>query len=856
MQLQADLGDRAGAVSTYHHCASVLDRELGIDPDLATRRTLDRLLARVPRSVAPYQTIEPVAGRSGLAAAKLYGRSREFGVLQSVWQSAAGGRPSLAVVRGDAGVGKTRLVTEIAEVARLQGAVVASSQCFGTSGRLALAPVADWLRNPGVQSATAALDPVWRVEVDRLVPPASKDRGEPAVGSRAMVDAWQRHRFFEGMARALIGVGRPTLLCLDNLQWCDQETLAFLTFCLGLSTDAPLMVAATVRNDNPGEAPELEAWTARMRATGMLSELSLGPLEVGETALLAEAISGRALSEDETRLLQAMTGGFPLYVVEAARTTADLGSTTLPAGDLTAVLRNRLDQVTPVVREVAGLAAAVGRNFTLDLLTEASDLDADTVVQGVDELWRRRIVREFRDGYDFSHDLLRETAYAQVSPPKRWLLHRRIAQGLELLHVNGTDAISAQLAEQYARGGRPERALAYYRRAADVAANRFAHVEAIRLHKEALAIVLSLPTGRDRDRQELGVLEAMAAPLTARYGYAYQELQQTLLRSITLAEALDRQDTLLTSLIGLWSSQFVQGNIDGGKHTVTRVLTMIEPDSELSGAAHFAYAGLAVSLGRPVAALRHFELAAAQNRGPFSLSIGTRPDVHGTAWSAHAHWLVGHEDEALANCRKAIEMARAAEHPFSLAVGLAYGSITYQMRGELVELAATVGELRELCDRYDFAYYREWGMILDGWCRTDESGIELCERGIRDLRSEGAFARMPYWLALHADVLMRVHRPGAARSLLDAALVDGQARHDLWWIPDVMRMRAALDDPEAATARLRSAARMAHDHGSIALARRCENDLAGRGVPPSTPTVPQPRDPNVGSRTVRERPHS
>ena len=82
------------------------------------------------------------------------------------------------------------------------------------------------------------------------------------------------------------------------------------------------------------------------------------------------------------------------------------------------MLRNRLDQATAAARQVAGLAA-VGTNFTLDLLTEASDLDAGIVVGAVDELWRRRILREFGDGYDFSHDLLRDTAYAQVSAPKR-----------------------------------------------------------------------------------------------------------------------------------------------------------------------------------------------------------------------------------------------------------------------------------------------------------------------------------------------------------------------------------------------------------------------------------------------------
>ena len=130
------------------------------------------------------------------------------------------------------------------------------------------------------------------------------------------------------------------------------------------------------------------------------------------------------------------------------RGRADAGSTSLPAGDLAAVLRNRLEQASVPAREVAGLAAAVGADFTLDLLTEASNLDAGTVVGAVDELWRYRIMREYRDGYDFSHDLLRETAYTLVSPPKRWLLHRRVAQALELLHPDDADTVSAQLAEK------------------------------------------------------------------------------------------------------------------------------------------------------------------------------------------------------------------------------------------------------------------------------------------------------------------------------------------------------------------------------------------------------------------------
>ena len=171
--------------------------------------------------------------------------------------------------------------------------------------------------------------------------------------------------------------------------------------------------------------------------------------------------------------------------------------------------------------------------------------------------------------------------------------------------------------------------------------------------------------------------------------------------------------------------------------------------------------------------------------------------MHGTACAAHAHWLLGHDDDALSSCDDAISLARAIDHPYSLAVALAYGSITHQMRNDLPRLTGTATELRELCDRYGFAYYREWGLILDGWAAGDEAGIELARRGIGNLKSAGSFARMTYWLSLLADLRARCGQPGAARATLDAALAAGYAHDDRWWLPEVLRMRAAYDDAEA-----------------------------------------------------------
>ena len=155
------------------------------------------------------------------------------------------------------------------------------------------------------------------------------------------------------------------------------------------------------------------------------------------------------------------------------------------------------------------------------------------------------------------------------------------------------------------------------------------------------------------------------------------------------------------------------------------------------------------------------------------------------------------------------------------------------MRHDLPALKDAAGELRELCDRYGFAYYREWALILDGWSRTGEQGIGLAQQGIANLKAEGAYARMPYWLSLLADLLAGNDRPDAAQDTLDAALAAAQAHDDLWWLPEVMRMRAAYDQEQAAIARLRSAAQLASAQGSVALLRRCEQDLAGHGVLPA-----------------------
>ena len=449
--------------------------------------------------------------------------------------------------------------------------MVATARCFGTPAGWRSHPVADWLRTPAVQ---AALAPRWtRCGGPRST--GSCPSGRPPAGTGRARGRWSTPGSGTGSSRGWpapcsASAGR-LLLVLDNLQWCDQETLAFLTFCLRpgarrAGDGRRRRCATTIATASPGLGEWLRPDAGRRAA----HRAGAGPLGRGRHRPRSPtAIAVAPLAGPTRRCCRPTTGGFPLFVVEAARAAGDRAGAR-PVGDLAAVLRNRFEQVSAAAREVAGLAAAVGRDFTLDLLTEASDLDAD-------DGGRTRSTSSGGGGSCASSATATTSPTTccarrptgQVGPPQRWLLHRRIAQGLELLHADDTDEVAAQLAEQYARGGRGERALGYYRRAAEVAAGVFAHAEAIRLHKQALAVVRA-HAGRSRQGRP-GAGGARGHGRTAQ-----RPVRLLLRRAAADAGTVDRarpgarpQGRLASGLVALNTSQFVQGR-DRGQHTGRR----------------------------------------------------------------------------------------------------------------------------------------------------------------------------------------------------------------------------------------------------------------------------------------------
>jgi class 3 adenylate cyclase len=783
---------------------------------------------------------------SGSELSPFTGRDRELAELRRMLEIVVNGEGQVVGLAGDPGLGKSRLAWEFCRLAE-DDAAVADGRCRPYGAAIAYLPLFELVRNACGIAADDAAD-LAGTKIERKIKALELDvslahylrhafglpTGDPGVA--ALDPVALRARTFEALRGLLVAEAghRPLIVLIEDLHWIDRTSEEFLAGFVDELASVPIMLLVTYR---PGYSPP---WPGK----SFTSQLALRPLSpAASEKIVASILIGR--DRTAAAAIAERGEGNPFFLEELARATRDQADEEGVAVPETVqqVLAARIDRLTADQKAALQVAAVLGREFSLDLAEEVWDGDVPLEAR-LQELKGLEFLRERHGGPEriflFTHALTREVAYDGMLEARRRELHGRAGASLADSHASQRFEHGELLAYHYSRSAVPARAIPYLAAAGARAKDRYANEEAIRLYRKALSIVGNLPAGSDRDRRELEILEAVGPPLTARYGYAPPEVQRTFERTVALAESQGRKDSMVAGLVALWSSRFVQGRTADAYQIANRALSIVDPSSRLKGQVHLVVGGSAVSLGRPAEGLRHLKLAGDLTDRPAWLITGVRPDLFGRVWAAQAHWLLGHDTEALSGCHQGIELARSIDHPFCLAVALAYSCVTYQMRHDLAALREAVGELRELCDRHGFAYYREWGLILDGWSRTGEQGIGLAQQGIGNLKADGSYARMPYWLSLLADLLAGSDRPDAARDTLEAALATAKERDDLWWLPEVMRMRAVYDEEQAAISRLRSAAELALAQGSVALLRRCEHDLAGHGD-----QAPAPRHPTT-----------
>jgi DNA-binding SARP family transcriptional activator len=818
MRLYTLKGDRPAALRVYHDFAARLQRELGIAPDRALRDQAARLKAAEARP--PAQAAERGRERSDLLP--LVGRTREWHALLEAWRRAASGNPHLALILGEAGIGKSRLAEELLGYLSRQGIATARSRAYAAEGRLSFAPITDWLRSPTVCDAIDRLERPWLTEVARLLPELLSQHPDLPPPS-PLTEYWQRRRFFEALARAALAGGGPLLLLLDDMQWCDTETLEWLRFLMHFDPRARLLVVATARSEEL--TPEHPASTLidALRSDDQLTDISLGPLDAAETAKIAEHLIGRALEVTQATRLYQETEGNPLFVVEMMRfgsiagdlmasptssgTVAALGSPILPP-KIYSVISHRLAQLSADARALAELAATVGRAFTTDVLASASDLSEDAFDRALDELWRRRIVREASGSshtlaYDFSHDKIRDVAYAEVSPAQRRRLHRRAAQALEQVNPHDLDAVSAQIATHYDKAGMAAQAVEFYRRAAGVAQRVYAYEDAIALLRRGLSLVHQIPDPHARAVQELQLQLDLASPIRITQGWASPMLELPLERAAELSAQVGDADRQARAQVNLAFFYIVRAEFARARELNERLLSRLRsPDADA-----YIVMARANKVGWLLMQTGDWEAAEAEYwraREAYDESqhathialVGADLGVLNIALASHALWFRGLADQALQRGQEALALANRLAHPFSQALALSYLATQYVFRREVEPTLAYATQAYDLAERYNVAYYRAWSDVLIRWamakCAPDRAMAARIQQALDDFHATGGRLRLPLYLSLLAECLDDSGATEAALAALDEAFECSERFDERWLDAELYRLRGEL----------------------------------------------------------------
>ena len=803
----AHLGDRAGASRAFRECETVLDTELGVRPSEATLATYKASIGRVESVDGTSPVVRLGHQEVGDEDAPLVGRSRELDALRAAHASASTLGLRAVWVRGEAGIGKTRLVQEFSRAIELEGGPVTRAAAYPTLGALAYGPIIAWLRSAALERPIAAASAEARAELRRLLPELGPSGA--SVDERTLTESEVRQRLHDAVISVLSHPDAPSVYVLDDLHWGDRETIDLLSSLLARSTSRALVVG-TIRTGEAGPDHPLQRLEPRLFATGRLEILELEPLQLEETGDLVRQLLGRHVSSEDVQSLHRETEGNPLFIVETARSgrrwgdasPIEVGRDTL-SPRIRAVIEARLGLLSAESRAVTQVAATIGREFTTELLVAVSPLDEHATLRGLEEAWRRRLVREGPEGsWDFSHGKIREVAYRTTSPVRRRKHHERIAQVLERVASGGGPAAAVtldQVALHHDLGGSVAKAVEWYRHAARVAME-VSGLDAVRqLLGRALELVERLPYERARDEQELEMRLSLGSVLVALEGYGRAETVDTYERARVLCERLERTVTP-PILRALALAALARGDLDAGARFGDELATAAERDSDPVARVEGAYVSGIMAFWKGDLAESERRLAdsvAWYHEGHHRTHVLLYAQDPAVACRSRLAWTLWHRGrvvEALARRDEALALAERQGDPWGLAYGLWFTLFVAIENGDLPRLDSQATMLKRIATTHRLLYA---DTVADGFLGYLEAARGDARAGIARMRGTLADTRwigMEYVLKLQTLYLLAKAAAGAgdwrtARTAVAEAL-DYIGGTESIWIPPLLHIEA------------------------------------------------------------------
>ena len=519
MHIHAALGDRDRVRRQYRMCADILTRELGVEPSAETESLYHQLTAVRPEPIGEWHGRRPATARLPVSRPvdqlqlPLLGREPELAVLRTCLDQAIAGQGGLLLVAGEAGMGKTRLVTEFIrhsqEMAATQAVPIRwlSGRCYRPE---ACAPYTMWsdalrpLLTADWQPLLTGLPTVWRQQLARLVPEMA-----PAAGDiEGATAAESRLRLLQGTVQGLAHLTQSATLLLffDDLHWAGEDSLALLHYAVRHLAGYPLLIIGTYRPEVAIDNPHLNHLLSAASDVAAPAVLRLKALDREVVGRLLTYLGLELPSDLPDRLYQ-HNGGNPFVLLETLRTLLEAGHLKRePDGRLVEVKRQDLPVSQPVQdlirtrlatlgeeqRRVLNAAAVIGRPFSLPLLRRVSGQPEPQLLDLVAQLLARSFLQEKDESgphksLDFQHHYFRQVIYQELDAVRRQALHHRVAQALLARYRSRPPAITEEVAHHYEQAGDAQ-AITYLVQAARQAEELFALAHAVELYSRALTL--------------------------------------------------------------------------------------------------------------------------------------------------------------------------------------------------------------------------------------------------------------------------------------------------------------------------------------------------------------------------------
>ncbi|MEO0802073.1 MAG: BTAD domain-containing putative transcriptional regulator [Cyanobacteria bacterium J06642_2] len=499
MALYGEMGDRSTALQLYHRCMTTLQTELGVNPSPITAGIYQKLLlaeeeseTRLFKPVSVPPTLQ--ADDSGSASSSefiplplsppssartLVGRDDLLPTLEQ-WLLSSIGKPApLLLLTGEPGIGKTRLLEALEDVAERHH----WQSCWGS------AFAAEQLRSYGV----------W---IDLLkTAPFSECRSKLENASGDLRDLGQ---FLDDIVQGLSATAsseQPLLLLFDDIHWLDDASTTLLHYTFRLLGQGPLRVACAAREQELQDNSPVLTLVKALRRAKRLQEVAVPPLSSEAVAalvkpLLSQNLAGSAAHPLDSHQIYTDSGGNALFALEAARARTQENS------DLSGLIDERLQRLDGAARDLLPWAAALGRRFNPETLALAASYPTMQFLTAMEQLEQQQIVCpvhsnhvEMQGNYDFIHDLVRQAAYNQLSPPRRRIIHGQLAKTLEAQMVD--DNLASQVAYHAGLAGNHTLAAQASTAAAVRSLRLFAYKNVLQLVAQGLNHCQFLPS-RDR----------------------------------------------------------------------------------------------------------------------------------------------------------------------------------------------------------------------------------------------------------------------------------------------------------------------------------------------------------------------